>query len=142
MPKQISPKRGLCQGLEVVFLEVLTIAGLCILLFSVSLAEAADKKNCLLCHKHRVGRIDENGKRWNYNVDEARPGSLITEIWPPCCSTSLLVIANPSPVPFLLVVKKGWKILSRSLLSMPFPESEISTAIDLLPGRRQVDTLI
>jgi hypothetical protein len=33
--------------------------------------KAADKKNCLMCHKHRfIGRIDENGKRWNYNVDE------------------------------------------------------------------------
>jgi len=34
-------------------------------------AEAADEFNCLMCHKHRmIGRIDENGKRWNYNVDE------------------------------------------------------------------------
>jgi len=33
-------------------------------------AEAMDEYNCLLCHKHRsMGRIDENGKRWNYNVD-------------------------------------------------------------------------
>lgn len=34
-------------------------------------AEAADKENCLMCHKYRfVGRIDENGQRINYNVDE------------------------------------------------------------------------
>ena len=34
-------------------------------------AEAADKENCLMCHKYRfVGRIDENGKRINYHVDE------------------------------------------------------------------------
>jgi len=34
-------------------------------------AVAADKENCLMCHKHRFnGRIDENGKRWNYYVDE------------------------------------------------------------------------
>ncbi len=34
-------------------------------------AEAADKENCLMCHKYRfLGRIDENGKRINYNVSE------------------------------------------------------------------------
>lgn len=34
-------------------------------------AAAADKENCLMCHKYRfIGRIDENGKRINYNVDE------------------------------------------------------------------------
>jgi len=34
-------------------------------------AEAADKENCLMCHKYRfVGRIDKDGKRINYNVDE------------------------------------------------------------------------
>ena len=34
-------------------------------------AEAADKENCLMCHRYRfVGRIDENGKRHNYHVDE------------------------------------------------------------------------
>jgi hypothetical protein len=71
MPKRTSPENSLCQVLKVFLLEILTVAGLCILLFGVSQAEAADKKNCLLCHKHRVGRIDENGKRWNYNVDEA-----------------------------------------------------------------------
>ncbi len=32
---------------------------------------AADKENCLMCHKYRfIGRIDENGKKMNYNVDE------------------------------------------------------------------------
>ena len=36
-----------------------------------SQAEAADKENCLMCHKYRfLGRIDENGKRINYNVNE------------------------------------------------------------------------
>jgi len=50
----------------------LTIAGIFIPLFFGSLAIAADEYNCLMCHKHRlIGRIDENGKRWNYNVDEA-----------------------------------------------------------------------
>ncbi|UCF90053.1 MAG: hypothetical protein JSW39_17360 [Desulfobacterales bacterium] len=35
-------------------------------------AVAADKENCLMCHKYPfVGRIDENGKRHNYQVDEA-----------------------------------------------------------------------
>lgn len=34
-------------------------------------AEAADKDNCILCHKYQfLGRIDENGKRINYNVSE------------------------------------------------------------------------
>ncbi len=34
-------------------------------------AEAADKENCLMCHKYRfLGRVDESGKRINYNVDE------------------------------------------------------------------------
>ncbi len=34
-------------------------------------AEAADKENCLMCHKYRfLGRIDEKGKRINYHVDE------------------------------------------------------------------------
>ena len=33
--------------------------------------EAADKENCLMCHKYLfVGRIDENGKRHTYHVDE------------------------------------------------------------------------
>lgn len=69
--KRTSPENSSCQVLRVFFLEILAVAGLCILLFSVSQAGAVDKKNCLLCHKHRVGRVDENGKRWNYNVDEA-----------------------------------------------------------------------
>jgi hypothetical protein len=34
-------------------------------------AGAADKENCLMCHKYPfVGRVDENGKRINYHVDE------------------------------------------------------------------------
>ena len=42
-----------------------------ILLSVVDFAQAADEDNCLMCHRHRfVGRIDENGKRWNYHVDE------------------------------------------------------------------------
>jgi hypothetical protein len=33
--------------------------------------EASDKENCLMCHKYRfIGRIDANGKKINYNVDE------------------------------------------------------------------------
>lgn len=47
------------------------MAGLFIILFSGSAAKGADEYNCLMCHKHRYsGRIDEKGKRWNYNVDE------------------------------------------------------------------------
>lgn len=34
-------------------------------------AYAADKENCLMCHRYRfMGRIDENGKRHTYYVDE------------------------------------------------------------------------
>lgn len=34
-------------------------------------AEAADKENCLMCHKYSfMGRIDENGKKINFNVSE------------------------------------------------------------------------
>lgn len=34
-------------------------------------AEAADKENCLMCHKYRqLGRIDEKGRKRNYNVNE------------------------------------------------------------------------
>ena len=42
-----------------------------IALLFIPQAEAADIENCLMCHRHRFnGRIDENGKLWNYNVDE------------------------------------------------------------------------
>ena len=34
-------------------------------------AEAADNENCLMCHKYRqIGRIDEEGKKRSYYVDE------------------------------------------------------------------------
>jgi len=34
-------------------------------------ALAADRENCLMCHKYRfMGRIDDKGKKHNYNVDE------------------------------------------------------------------------
>ncbi len=40
-------------------------------LFADFPAEGADKENCLMCHKYRfLGRIDENGKKINYNVSE------------------------------------------------------------------------
>lgn len=53
-------------------ITLLFAAGICILLLGGSQAKAADKENCLMCHKHRfIGRIDENGRKWNYNVDEA-----------------------------------------------------------------------
>lgn len=42
-----------------------------IVLFAGLPAEAADKENCIMCHKYRfVGRIDEDGKKINYNVNE------------------------------------------------------------------------
>jgi len=46
------------------------VAVVFIVLTSGFRAEAADKENCLMCHKYRfIGRIDKNGKRINYNVD-------------------------------------------------------------------------
>ena len=49
----------------------LVVAAMFMLLLPGPRAEAADEYNCLMCHKHRYSaRIDENGKRWNYNVDE------------------------------------------------------------------------
>jgi hypothetical protein len=40
-------------------------------LSTASPALAADKENCLMCHKYRqLGRIDEDGRKRNYNVDE------------------------------------------------------------------------
>jgi len=44
---------------------------ICTLFFHCLPAEAADKENCIRCHKYRfIGRIDDNGKKHNYNVDE------------------------------------------------------------------------
>jgi hypothetical protein len=38
---------------------------------AVPLVQAADKENCLMCHKYRqLGRIDEEGRKRNYNVNE------------------------------------------------------------------------
>ncbi|MCF6246971.1 MAG: hypothetical protein L3J69_06370 [Desulfobacula sp.] len=45
--------------------------GINTLFFNDSLAVAADKENCLMCHKHRFNaRIDENGRKRNYHVNE------------------------------------------------------------------------
>lgn len=45
-----------------------------LIIFSLSAlpsARAADKENCLMCHKYRqLGRIDEEGRKRNYNVSE------------------------------------------------------------------------
>jgi hypothetical protein len=44
---------------------------MCSLFFQCLLAEASDKENCMMCHKYRfIGRIDDEGKKHNYNVDE------------------------------------------------------------------------
>lgn len=59
-------------------------------------AEAADKENCLMCHRYRfVGRIDENGKRHNYHVDEkSYNGSVHRNV--PCrdCHTNITKIPH------------------------------------------------
>ena len=52
-------------------ITLLSAAGVFIVLLFGSQTQATDKENCLMCHRHRfIGRIDANGKRWNYNVDE------------------------------------------------------------------------
>ncbi len=49
----------------------LFIAVVLMILSVGSQAEAADKENCLMCHKYKqLGRIDEKGLKRNYNVDE------------------------------------------------------------------------
>jgi hypothetical protein len=51
-------------------IKLLSAAGIFIVLGVGPRAEASDRENCLMCHRHRfIGRIDENGKHWNYNVD-------------------------------------------------------------------------
>ena len=57
---------------------------------------------------------------------------------PPCASTIDLQITKPIPMPWGFVVKKGSKMRSRLLVSMPGPESSndisirfVSTIVDL-----------
>ncbi len=50
-----------------VFFLVFTFLGLS----SIPPVFSADKENCLMCHKYRqLGRIDEQGRKRNYSVDE------------------------------------------------------------------------
>jgi hypothetical protein len=64
-------KRSVLKIIKRHIIPTLLAAGIFMLLLPDSPARAADEYNCLMCHKHRYsGRIDENGKRWNYNVDE------------------------------------------------------------------------
>jgi len=57
-------------------LKPIKAASLCFLLVIISLsvvfsAQAADKENCLMCHKYPfIGRVDNNGKRISYHVEE------------------------------------------------------------------------
>jgi hypothetical protein len=54
----------------------LTVFSLVTILFyypnlNLQQADAADKENCLMCHKYRqFGRIDEQGRKKNYSVNE------------------------------------------------------------------------
>lgn len=49
----------------ILFLSIIILPIICIS------AEAADKENCLMCHKYRqIGRIDEKGSKKVYYVDE------------------------------------------------------------------------
>ena len=57
---------------SVIYITASLLMAVVLVLFLLgSHVEAADKENCLMCHKYSfMGRIDENGKRINYNVDE------------------------------------------------------------------------
>ena len=51
--------------------KTLFLTGILFLLIGAFPANAADEYNCMMCHKYRfIGRIDSDGKRWNYHVDE------------------------------------------------------------------------
>lgn len=59
--------------LRVLFLPstIILVLGLLLSLSISSLVWAADKENCLMCHKYRqLGRIDEQGRKRNYFVSE------------------------------------------------------------------------
>lgn len=44
---------------------------ICAVLSVSSVATAADRDNCLMCHKYRyMGRIDEKGEKDNYHIDQ------------------------------------------------------------------------
>ena len=52
-------------------LTAMLVAGVVLLIVAVP-AIGADKENCLMCHKYPfLGRVDSDGKRHNYHVDEA-----------------------------------------------------------------------
>lgn len=55
-----------------VFIKVsLFIAVLLSIIFVGISAQAADKENCLMCHKYKqIGRIDEQGRKMSYYVNE------------------------------------------------------------------------
>jgi len=50
-------------------------------------------------------------------------GLFDTEMEPPCCSTILLQITKPNPVPVFFVVNIGSKIFSKFSGGIPGPES-------------------
>jgi len=58
------------------FIKILTSKTLFLALFLLfsfitSGVDAADKENCLMCHKYRqIGRIDEKGRKRSYFVSE------------------------------------------------------------------------
>ncbi len=52
-------------------LSLISFAALFMILSVGLRAEAADKENCLMCHKYRqLGRVDEQGRKKNYSVNE------------------------------------------------------------------------
>ena len=51
--------------------SLLILAFFMVLFLGFHQGNAADKENCLMCHKYRqLGRIDEKGRKRNYNVNE------------------------------------------------------------------------
>jgi hypothetical protein len=68
---KINPERALNKQRIVLINIWLLLFSLLLILSSALTVRAADKENCLMCHKYRqLGRIDEDGRKRNYNVDE------------------------------------------------------------------------
>lgn len=82
-------------------IRILFCAGGALLVLSSNFnATAADRETCLTCHKYRfMGRIDKDGKRWNYNVDETMYGnSLHRDVACQNCHTNITKLPH-DPVP-------------------------------------------
>jgi len=100
---------------------LLFMAGIFIILLSAFPSQATDTENCLMCHKHRFnGRIDETGKRWNYNVDEILYGrSVHRNIECRDCHTYITKIPHDP-------VTRGVNCATRCHIKPPFAQEKFS----------------